>query len=117
MSPDCLLGVVPQPTDSRLSETSNMHDDNDVACCHQVPSVSPPAGVAAVRTVPEGADERPVRQVHRRPAAVALAALPETPDETAAGPGHSHTDTRNLTEVTARGRSEQRHNSDRQVAL
>ena len=25
MSPDCLLGVVPQPTDSRLSETSRLY--------------------------------------------------------------------------------------------
>ena len=28
MRPDCLLGVVPQPTDSRLSETSARTTDN-----------------------------------------------------------------------------------------
>ena len=30
MSPDCLLGVVPQPTDSRLSETSSCAESGTV---------------------------------------------------------------------------------------
>jgi len=33
MRPDCLLGVVPQPTDSRLSETTLDDDIQQIVCC------------------------------------------------------------------------------------
>jgi len=42
----------------------------------QIPTGAALPGTAAVRAVPQGAGQSTVHQVHRRPAAPALAALP-----------------------------------------
>jgi len=56
---------------------------------HQVSPLPAHAGAAAVRALPQGAGERPVRQVHRRAAAAALAALLQEAHAAAAGAGRA----------------------------
>lgn len=63
--------------------------DASLVTLAQVPSVSAHVGAAAVRALPQGAGERAVRQVHRRAADPALAALLAEADAPSAGAGRA----------------------------
>lgn len=70
-----------------LGDTDLTAVDASLVTLAQVPSVSAHAGAAAVRALPQGAGERAVRQVHRRAADPALAALLAEADASSAGAG------------------------------